>query len=357
MLAATSAGPDPPGQRGLAIKLRPLATVLVLAVLAAFIVAVTGGLLAAPLAGAAQQQAGKMSTVGVVSLGTDPAHSGPWQPFLDAMRELGYVEGRNLVVKRAFGNGQAERLASLVAELVKARVDVIVTTGTGETRAVQQATTTIPIVMTLVVDPVAEGFVKSLAQPGKNATGVTSLVPGLSQKYVELLKEVLPTATRFGVITSPRNPVPENRRELEAAVKALGMSVAFLPVSGPGDFDSTLARAKREGVTGIIATADAVTFLHRRALVELALKHRVPGIYWAREYGEAGGLMTYGASLADLRRRAAGYVDKILKGAKPGDLPIEQPTKFEFVINLKTAKALGLTIPHSLLLRADQVIE
>jgi putative ABC transport system substrate-binding protein len=151
--------------------------------------------------------------------------------------------------------------------------------------------------------------------------------------------------------------VPENRRELEAAAKALALSVSFLPVPGPGDFDPMLARAKRDGVTGIIATSDGVTFLHRRALVEVALKHRLPGIYWAREYVEAGGLMTYSASLTDLRRRAASYVDKILKGAKPADLPVEQPTKFELVINLKTAKALGLTIPPSLLQRADQVIE
>jgi putative ABC transport system substrate-binding protein len=315
-----------------------------------------GGLLAAPLAAEAQQ-AGKVFTVGLVSIGTDPAESGLWQPFLDAMRERGYVEGRNLVVKRAFANGQRERLAGLVAELVGTRVDVIVTTGSRETRAVQQAAATIPIVMNLGVDPVAEGFVKSLARPGGNVTGVTSLVPGLSQKYVGLLKEILPTAAQFGVITSPHNPVPENRRELEAAAKALGLSVSFLPVSEPGDFDPTLARAKREGVSGIIATADPVTFLHRRALVEVALKHRLPGIYWAREYVEAGGLMTYSANLADLRRHAAIYVDKILKGAKPGDLPVEQPTKFELVINLKTAKALGLSIPPSLLQRADQVIE
>jgi putative ABC transport system substrate-binding protein len=320
----------------------------------AFLTTMSGSLLASPLAAEAQQ-AGKVFTVGLVSVGTDPAQSGPWRPFLEAMRELGYVEGRNLVVKRAFGN--AERLASMVAELVEARVDVIVTTGSRETRAVQHATASIPIVMTFVVDPVAEGLVKSLAQPGTNATGVTSLVPGLSQKYVELLKEALPAAARFGVIASPANPVPENRRELEAAAKALALSVSFLPVSGPGDFDPMLARAKRDGVTGIIATSDGVTFLHRRALVEVALKHRLPGIYWAREYVEAGGLMTYSASLTDLRRRAASYVDKILKGAKPADLPVEQPTKFELVINLKTAKALGLTIPPSLLQRADQVIE
>ncbi len=321
-----------------------------------FLSTLTGGLLAAPLVAEAQQT-GKVSTVGLVSVGTDPAQSGQWRPFLDAMRELGYVEGRNLVVKRAFANGQTERLAGLVAELVGARVDVIVTTGSRETRAVQHATASIPIVMTFVVDPVAEGFVKGLAQPGTNATGVTILVPGLSQKYVGLLKEVLPTAARFGVIASPPNPVPENRRELEAAVKALGMSVSFLPVSGPGDFDPMLARAKRDGVSGIIATADAVTFLHRRALVEVASKHHLPGIYWAREYVEAGGLMTYSARLADLRRHAAIYVDKILKGARPADLPIEQPTKFDLVINIKTAKALRLTIPQSLLLRADQVIE
>jgi putative ABC transport system substrate-binding protein len=207
-----------------------------------------------------------------------------------------------------------------------------------------------------VEDPVAEGFVKSLAQPGTNVTGLTSLVPGLSQKYVELLNEALPTARRFGVVAT-RDPVPENRHELEAAVKARGLTLSFLVVSEPVDFDTTLARAKRDGVTGIVAPVDGVTFRHRRALVEAALKHRLPGIYWAREYGEAGGLLTYGASLADLRRHAAIYVDKILRGARPADLPIEQPTKFDLVINLKTAKALGLTIPPSLLVRADQVIE
>jgi putative ABC transport system substrate-binding protein len=316
--------------------------------------AVAGSLLATPRAGRAQE-ARKTYTVGLVSIGTDPAQLGPWRPLIDALRELGYVEGRNLIVKRAFGN--PDRLAGLVAELVGARVDAIVTTGPRETRAAQRATATIPIVMTSVEDPVAEGFVKSLAQPGTNMTGLTILVPGLSQKYVELLNEALPTARRFGVVASPRDPVPENRRELEAAVKARGMSVSFLLVSQPADLDPTLARAKRDGVAGIIAPTDGVTFLHRRILVDTALKHRLPGIYWAREYVEAGGLMTYGASLADLRRHAAVFLDKILRGAKPADLPIEQPTKFELVINLKTARTLGLTIPPSLLLRADQVIE
>jgi len=315
--------------------------------------AVAGGLLAAPRAGRAQE-ARKTYTVGLVSIGTDPGQSSLWQSFIDGMRERGYVEGRNLVVKHAFGN--PDRLAGMLAELVAARVDAIVTAGSRETRAARRATATIPIVMTFVEDPVAEGFVKGLAQPGTNVTGLTSLVPGLSQKYVELLNEALPTARRFGVVAT-RDPMPENRRELEAAVKARGLTVSFLLVSEPVDFDTMLARAKRDGVTGIIAPVDGVTFRHRRALVEAALKHRLPGICRAREYGEAGGLLTYGAGLADLRRHAAIYVDKILRGARPADLPIEQPTKFDLVINLKTAKALGLTIPPSLLVRADQVIE
>ncbi|HWN05161.1 MAG TPA: ABC transporter substrate-binding protein [Candidatus Dormibacteraeota bacterium] len=318
-----------------------------------FMASIAGGLLAGPCVAGAQD-AGRTYTIGVVSIGTDPAQLGPWQSFIDAMRERGYVEGRNLVVKRAFGN--PDRLVGMLAELVAARVDAIVTTGPRETRTAQRATATIPIVMTFVEDPVAEGFVKSLAQPGTNVTGLTSLVPGLSQKYVELLNEALPTARRFGVVAT-RAAGPESRHELETAVKARGLTLSFLVVSRPAEFDPTLARAKRDGVTGIIAPVDGVTLLHRRALVEAALKHRLPGIYWAREYVEAGGLMTYGASLADRRRHAAIYVDKILRGATPADLPIEQPTKFELVINLKTAKALGLTIPPSLLVRADQVIE
>ncbi len=314
------------------------------------------GLLAAPL-GAGAQQSGKVSTVALLSIGTDPARSAQWQPFFDAMHRLGYIEGRNLVVHRAFGNGQSARLPSLVAELVRVNVDVIVTTGTRETRAAAQATKSIPIVMTVVVDPVNEGLVRSLAQPGGNVTGLTNLVPGISQKYVELLKEVLPSASRFAVVADPPHPLPENRRELEAAGRALGITVSFLPVTGPDDLEPTLIRAKKEGVAGIIATADPVTYLHRRELVRLALKYRLPGIYWNRDYVESGGLMTYSASLAGLRRHAATYVDKILRGATPADLPIEQPTHFELVINLKTAKALGLTIPPSLLQRADQVIE
>jgi putative ABC transport system substrate-binding protein len=273
------------------------------------------------------------------------------------MRELNYVEGRNLVMKRAAAGGRPERLAGLADDLVRTPVDVIVTTSWRETQAAMHATSTIPIVMTFAPDPVGQGLVMSLARPGGNVTGLTNLVPGLRQKYVELLRELLPSASRFGVIGSPLSLVPDNLRELEGAAKVLGVSLSLLPVHGPDEFETALTRARKDGVTGIIAIADVVTLQHRRELVRTMLKHRLPAIYWTREYVETGGLMAYSANLVNLRRRAAIYVDKILKGAKPADLPVEQPTEFELVINLKTAKALRLTIPQSLLVRADAIIE
>jgi putative tryptophan/tyrosine transport system substrate-binding protein len=232
-----------------------------------------------------------------------------------------------------------------------------VTTSTRETQAARHATSTIPIVMTIVADPVGDGLVASLARPGGNVTGLTSLVPGLRQKHVELLKEALPSASRFAVIASPSGVGPELRRELDGAAEALGVSLSFLPVRGPGDFDAAFTSARQAGATAIIASSDPVTLRASREFVRLALKHRLPRMYWTREYVENGGLMAYSANSVDLRRRAATVVDKILKGAKPADLPVEQPTKFELVINLKTAKALGLTIPPSLLLRADELIQ
>jgi putative ABC transport system substrate-binding protein len=322
----------------------------------AFMAVIAGGFLAAPLAAQAQP-AGKVYRVGVLSIGSDPTWRIPWKPFVEAMSELGYIEGRNLVIRPAFADGNPERLPGLVAELINAKVDAIVVTGPRETVAAKRATAVIPIVMTVVPDPVAQGFVASLARPGGNVTGLTSVVPGLGQKYVELLHEALPSATRFAVVASLSNPLPETRQELEAAGRLLGITVSVARVSGPDDFDGVLARAKRDGAAGVIATNDGVTWRHRKLLVQVALKHRLPAIYWAREYVSEGGLMTYSASVADLRRRAATYVDKILKGAKPADLPVEQPATFELVINLKAGKALGLTIPSSLLQRADQVIE
>jgi putative tryptophan/tyrosine transport system substrate-binding protein len=312
-----------------------------------------GAFLAAPLVAEAQQAA-KVHTVGLVSLGGDPLW---WQPVLDGIRELGYVEGENLAVKRAFAKGHAEQLRRLVTEMARSRIDVAVTTSTRETRAVQQAAPTTPIVMLLVVDPVAEGFVKTLARPGGNITGLTNVVPGLAQKYVELLRQAIPTASRFAVIVGDKGPAPDIRNELESAGKKLAIELSIARISRQDDLDTVLAHAKTEGASGIIAPPDYITFIHRKQLADAALKHRLPSCYWAREYVEAGGLLAYSGDTIAFRRHAATFVDKILKGAKPADLPVEQPTKFELVINLKTAKALGLTIPPSLLLRADQVIE
>jgi putative tryptophan/tyrosine transport system substrate-binding protein len=301
---------------------------------------------------AGAQQAERVYRVGLVSLGGDPLW---WQPVLDAIRELGYIEGRNLVVKRAFAKGHAEDLRRLVMELTRSGIDVAVTTATRETRAVQEAAPTTPIVMLLVPDPVAEGFVKTLARPGGNITGLTNVAPGITQKCVELLREAIPKASRFAVIVGG-GLAPEIRNELESAGNRLGIELSIVPIGGQ-DVATVLAHAKTGGASGIIVPPDYVTFMHRKRLVEAALKHRLPGCYWTREYVEASGLLTYSADTTEFRRRAATFVDKILKGAKPADLPVEQPTKFELVINLKTAKALGLTIPPSLLLRADQVIE
>ncbi|MEO6409935.1 MAG: ABC transporter substrate-binding protein [Burkholderiaceae bacterium] len=295
--------------------------------------------------------------VGCASIGTDPAAPVRWQSFRDAMRELGYVEGRNLTIGEAFANGDAQRLPGLMGELFRSGVDVIVTSGIRETRAAREASSTLPIVMLAVPDPVAQGFVASLARPGGNVTGVTNMVPGLSQKFIELLHEAVPAAMRLAVVSGPSNPVAELRSELEAAARRYGIELQYVTVHGAVDIEPALRRAKGMGVEGIVATLDPVTLLHRRELVGSALKHRLAGIYWDRGFVEDGGLMTYSASLKDLFRRGAVFVDKILKGARPAELPVEQPTRFALVINLKTARALGLAIPQSLLLRADEVIE
>jgi putative ABC transport system substrate-binding protein len=309
----------------------------------------------APLVGEAQQ-AERLYQVGYVTLGSQPTQSGLWRSFLDAMRELNYEEGRNLVVRLAFAEGRPERLPSLIADLIDAKVDVIVTTATQETMAAKRATSTIPIVMTVAPDPVEQGLVASLAHPGGNVTGLTSMAPGTSQKLVELLREAVPSASRFAVVGTPDSS-PEIRRELQAAAQQGRVTLSFIEIKSPADFDSALARAKKGGAGGIIAPLGAFTYTHRAKLVQLALKHRLPGIYWVRDYVEAGGLMSYGANFGDVGRRAAYFVDRILRRAKPADLPVEQPTNFELVINRKTAKALGLTIPQTLLQRADQVIE
>jgi ABC-type uncharacterized transport system substrate-binding protein len=316
----------------------------------------TLGLLAAPHAAEAQP-AGKVHRIGILTLG--PAGSHPsvwWQPFIDGLRELNYVEGHTLAIAYAGADANPDRLPELAVGLVKAKVDLIVTTGHRETLAARRATSSIPIVFTVVHDPVGQGVVTNLARPEANVTGLTTHVPGFYQKCVELLHEAAPSAKRFAYVANPNVP-RELRQEVVHAGRELGIDILMALVAGPAAFDAALAGAKRDGAAGIVATHDPVTITHAQRLVQLALRHRLPGIYPERSFVEAGGLMSYSANSIELRRRAAHYVDRLLKGAKPADLPIERPTKFELAINLRTAKALGLTIPPSLLARADQVIE
>jgi putative ABC transport system substrate-binding protein len=314
------------------------------------------GFLVTPLCSNAQPRE-KVYHIGILSLGAGPPWRIWWQLFIEAMRERHYIEGQNLVIRPTFADGNADRLQDLAADLAQAKVDVIVTTSTRETLAAKSATSTIPIVMTIAPDPVEQGLVASLARPGGNVTGLSSMSAAVSQKYVELLREVVPLASRFVVVGRLFSPPPTMRREVQAAAHRLGITVSFLTeINSPEDFDPALAHAKHDGAGGIIVALDPFTYTHRATLVQLALKHRLPGIYWVRDYVEAGGLMSYGASFGELKRRAAYFVDRILQGAKPADLPVEQPTKFELVINLKTAKALGITMPPTLLMLADEVI-
>jgi len=313
------------------------------------------------------QSTGKPYRVGLVSLGNiDPSVPSPWwQPFREAMRELGYVEGTNLVFRVVAPAGTPERMPGLIREVARLGVDVFVTTSTRETRAVMEAAPTAPVVMTLVPDPITQGFAKSLARPGGNVTGMTNLVPGLSQKYLELLKEAVPRLSKVAVVARPGSAtLTETRRELEGAATALRLGLVITSIGSARDiqvsatdFQEILSRAKREGVGGFVAVADPVTYFHRQHLVRAAATLGLPGMYWSRDYVADGGLMSYSADLVELRRRVATYVDKILKGARPADLPVEQPTRFELVINLRTAKMLGLVIPPSVLARADQIIE
>ena len=302
------------------------------------------------------QPAGKTYRVGLLAIGTDPKNPS-LDPFFETMRELNYVEGRNLVITRGYGDGKFDRLPALIDEMVKAKVDVIVTSGTREVAGLKRASVATPIVMWFVDDPVAEGFVETLAKPGGNVTGLTYLVPGLMQKYVELLREAVPAAAEFAVVHSPPLPRPHARKDFEAAARTLGTTISIANVSSASEYDSVLARAKQNGAAGIIVPIDGETLRQRHELARAALKHKLPGIYGDRRHVHEGGLMSYSSPQEHRLRRAAVYVDKILRGARPADLPVEQPTRFELVINMKTAKALGITIPRSLLVRADQVIE
>jgi putative ABC transport system substrate-binding protein len=324
-----------------------------------FIGTLTGGLLAAPLA-AEGQQAAKIARIGYLSPNLAASPHLP-EAFRQGLRNLGYVEGRNVVIEYRDAEGKPERLPALAAELVALKVDVIVAPGTPQALAARQATRTLPIVFATAADPVESGLVTSLARPAGNVTGLSILAPALVGKRLELLTQAVPGVSRVAVLWQPGGHDERTDKDIlkaaEVAARALGVQLQVVEARGPADFDrafSDMTRAR----AGALTVLTGIMFLNeRRRLVDLTARNRVPAVYGGRDFVHAGGLLSYGPNLADLYRRAATYVDKILKGAKPGDLPVEQPTKFELVINLKTAKALGLTIPPALLQRADQVIE
>jgi putative ABC transport system substrate-binding protein len=303
------------------------------------------------------QQAGKVARIGYLSPGSPTSAPHIDEAFRQGLRELGYVEGQNIVIEYRWAEGRAERLPDLAAELVNLKVDVIVAGGTPAPLAAKHATSTIPIVMATAGDPVGSGLVASLARPGENVTGLSAISPELGGKRLQFLKEVIPGVSRVAVLWNAANPYAVLVwRQTEAAARTLGVQVQSLAVRGPDDFENALPAAIKWGAGALIVVEDPLTYIHRMRIADFAARNRLPWIDGYREYAEAGALMAFGPNLADLYRRAATYVYKILKGAKPADLPVEQPTKFELVINLKTAKALGLTIPESVLVLADEVI-
>jgi putative ABC transport system substrate-binding protein len=315
------------------------------------------GLLAAPLAADAQPPP-KVPRIGILWASPISANAHLREAFRQGLRELGYVEGQNVAIEFRYAEGKLERLPDLAAELVRLKVDVIVATNTPTALAAKQATRTIPIVVSVSGDPVESGLVASLARPGGNVTGLSLMVPELAGKRLQLLKEVVPGTSRVAVLSNPTNPYTGLVvRETQAAARVLGVQLQPLEVRAAEDIDRAFQAAIRGRANALIVVDDGLVFTHRARIVALAAKSRLPAIYPFREPVEAGGLMSYATNLADSNRRAATYVDKILKGAKPADLPVEQPTRFELVINMKTAKSLGLTIPQTVLIRADHVIQ
>ncbi len=319
-----------------------------------FIGAIAGGLLAMPFRAGAQQQ-GKVWRVGFL-LPSASLSSSNTNAFLKGMRELGYVEGKNLVIEWRFADGELERLPALAAELVQLKVDIIVTAGSPAIGAAQKATTTIPIVMATAGDPVGSGFVKSLARPGGNITGLSNMAGDIAAKFIELLRSVVPKLSRVAMLTPSATYGPLSKGVQAAAQKA-GVKTLMAVASTPQEIENAFSMMVREKADAVFVGSPTVFAQQHRQIAELALKYRLPSLFQDRVDVEVGGLMSYGQKLIDNYERSATYVDKILKGAKPGDLPVEQPVSFEFVVNLKTAKALGLTIPQSLLLRADEVIQ
>jgi ABC-type uncharacterized transport system substrate-binding protein len=303
------------------------------------------------------QEPRKVPRIGFLVASNSFANSDRIAAFQNGLRELGYMEGKNIIVEYRQAEGKLERLPKIAAELVGRHVDVIVTAGPADTRAAKNATTTIPVVMTFDNDPVGNGFVASLARPGGNITGLSTLAPELSGKQLELLKEIVPKLSRVAVFGNSRNPGNKVAiREIELAGETLRVKVQKLDVVDSKDVKAAFRTASKERDEAVLVLGSPLINAHRAQIAALATKNRLPAIYYTAEMVEAGGLMAYGVNRNDLARRAATYVDKILKGAKPTDLPVEQPTKFELIINLKAAKQIGLTIPPAVLARADRVI-
>jgi putative ABC transport system substrate-binding protein len=320
-----------------------------------FIKGIVGSAVTAwPFAGRAQQAA-KMRVIGFLSPGSEASFI---SDFFDALAELGWSEGKNVVVERRNAENRVERLPELAAELVHLNVDVIVASGTLGPLAAKRVTSTIPIVMTASGDPLGSGLVASLARPGGNVTGMSLMAPDLGGKRLELLKELLPRLARVAVLWNAANPYPPIVfKETQGACRTLGIEVQSLELRGPDDFERAFEAARKQRPDAMITVEDPLTFTYRKRIADFATGQQLPSLHGLREFVAAGGLISYGANIADLFRGAAGYVEKILKGAKPADLPVQQPTKFDLVINLTTAKALRLEVPPSLLTRADEVIE
>ena len=307
---------------------------------------------------AGAQQAKKIPRIGFLASVSASSDADRIEVFRQGLRELGYVEGQNVTIEYRWADGKFEQLPDLAAELVRLKVDVIVAVVTQASLAAKKATGTIPIVMVGVSDPVGSGLVASLARPGTNITGTSSMTAEIIGKLLELLKETLPKISRVAALWNPANPVFQalQLRETEVAARALGVQLRILEARGPDEIDGAFAAMVKERAKALLILGDPVFTSHRKRIADLAAKYRLPAVSGTREYVEAGGLMAYGPSFPDMHRRAATYVDKILKGTKPADLPVEQPKKFEFIINLKAAKQIRLTIPPNVLARADKVI-
>jgi putative ABC transport system substrate-binding protein len=331
-----------------------------------FLLVSLAGALVAPLAAAAQP-AGKVYRIGFLSPSSpsdperlaSPFGERGFAAFRQGLRDLGYVEGKNIVIENRWAEGRFERLPDLAAELVRLKVDVIVSVVTQASLAAKNATRTIPIVMVAPGDPLGSGLVASLARPGENVTGPSSMYADLVVKQLEVLREIVPGLSRVALLWNPANAAWQAQmlKATGGAASALRLHVQLVEARGPDDLQGAFATLTKERASALLVAVDVIFALHARRIADLAAKHQVPAMYGSSEHVEAGGLISYAPDIPDVFRRAATYVDKILKGAKPADLPVEQPTKLELVINLKTAKTLGLTIPPSLLLRADRVIE